>query len=241
MADPSVRDDFYELFWRDADYQRTYALDAAVRDRAPTCLELFRSAHHPKPRRVLDFGCGNGALTSVLHSEGFAENILGVDISKKGIAAAKQHEAPGLSFQHLASLRELSGLGPFDLVVASHVLEHVPNVEELLDIFLSLAPMFIIEVPLERNLNFYFRKWFRGIDPRENDVGHVHFWDRKGVRSLLNRKEITVLSEKCYCPMPAVAQRGRKDVFRSGAFKAFGPTLFSRLLTTHYAVLGKRK
>ncbi len=241
MGIPSAKDDFYEQFWRDDAYQRSYALDAAVRERAPTCVKLWSSCRQSKPRRVLDFGCGNGALTSVLHSQGFAESILGVDISKKGIAAAQEHEAPGLSFQHLTSLRDLAGLGQFDLVVASHVLEHVPNVDELLDLFLSIAPMFIIEVPLERNLNLYFRKWFRGIDPRANDVGHVHFWNRAGVRSLLNRKNITILSEKCYCPMPAVAQRGRKDTFRGGALRALGPALFSRLLTTHYAVLGERR
>ena len=82
--------------------------------------------HCPLARtaRVLDLGCGNGALAKQLQQWGYA--VEGIDPSPSGLAAAR-HLCPDLSFhQAIASpeaIRALA-LGPFDVVVSTEVVEH---------------------------------------------------------------------------------------------------------------------
>lgn len=75
----------------------------------------------PKKRyaRVLDIGCGNGFVTCRLPGDG----IVGVDLSEKAIAYAKQRATPHIEYRQ-ASVFDLSDdrLGCSDLIVISGVL-----------------------------------------------------------------------------------------------------------------------
>jgi len=79
--------------------------------------------------RVLDFGCGSGDMTLALKRAGF--NVLGFDISRAMLAAARQRcEGEQIEFVQ-GEAGEYScipfGAGAFLGVVASSVLEYVPN------------------------------------------------------------------------------------------------------------------
>ena len=75
----------------------------------------------PSHARILDVGCGSGGLLVALRNHGFSR-LTGIDPSERcvshmrglGLAAAR------------ATLDDIPGdLGPFDLVMLSHVLEHL--------------------------------------------------------------------------------------------------------------------
>jgi 2-polyprenyl-3-methyl-5-hydroxy-6-metoxy-1,4-benzoquinol methylase len=76
------------------------------------------------PARVLDLGCGNGALTAKIKAAG--KEVMGVDFTPSGIDRARQSN-PGVTF-HVHDLNEPlpeSLRGEFDVVVAAEVIEHL--------------------------------------------------------------------------------------------------------------------
>jgi SAM-dependent methyltransferase len=83
-----------------------------VHGEAALCAALL-----PSGGRVLDAGCGTGRVAIELARRGF--DVLGVDLDA-GMLDRARRDAPRLSWMHsdLASL-DLTGLDPFDLVVAA--------------------------------------------------------------------------------------------------------------------------
>lgn len=75
--------------------------------------------------RVLDMGCGNGALAGEFLKRGCY--VVGVDLSAEGIATARQHHPTG-RFEQVAARRDVLAIldeQPFDLVVSTEVIEHL--------------------------------------------------------------------------------------------------------------------
>lgn len=78
--------------------------------------------------RVLDAGCGEGSLSLLMAQKG--ATVVGCDISEPNIEASKRYAAEaGLTIEFLvADLERLPfPAASFDLVVSSHVLEHLPD------------------------------------------------------------------------------------------------------------------
>ena len=79
-------------------------------------------------KRLLDVGCGNGALAAELKGKG-AQEVLGIDISPSQVAlASRRHQAPGLGFRVEDAYRKLVlPEAPFDTLVsvfAFHFIQH---------------------------------------------------------------------------------------------------------------------
>lgn len=77
--------------------------------------QAVRDTHRP---RVLDIGCGNGALLSALSSQ--IGTGVGVDVSTRFIAIAQQRLAahPHVSFQHIVDSRLPFTDNSFDVVIS---------------------------------------------------------------------------------------------------------------------------
>jgi trans-aconitate 2-methyltransferase len=76
--------------------------------------------------RILDLGCGDGALTAQLASrvpDGF---VLGIDSAPSMIAAASHHARPNLRFE-LLDMRELNYDEEFDVVFSNSALHWVKD------------------------------------------------------------------------------------------------------------------
>lgn len=78
----------------------------------------------PGKVRVLDLGCGNGALTAKIHDAG--KDVTGLDFTPSGIERARQTN-PGVDFvvHDLNEPLPDSLRGQFDVVVSAEVIEHL--------------------------------------------------------------------------------------------------------------------
>lgn len=82
------------------------------------CFDVGRSAlPHPAGKRALDIGCGTGAFTSALRSEGW--DVEGIDVSGGMVAQARRRGVPCAVGDILGGLK--LGDGSFDLVSAAYV------------------------------------------------------------------------------------------------------------------------
>jgi SAM-dependent methyltransferase len=232
--------DYYERFWADADYTLAYALDSAQRDRLPAVQQV--AGNRLPFRRVLDFGCGNGVFTHWMFENGVATEIAGYDVSETGTAFARERFGrPGLSFHRFDPARGLpDDARDFDAVIASHVLEHVPDPFATLNDLKSRAPWLIVEVPLESALvpNTYYR--VTGRDRRANPVGHLHFWTRAEFETLLARAGLVVEARHHYAsaPFSPYTASWKRSIERA-ALALLGLRTYGRLMATHYCVLAR--
>lgn len=89
-------------------------------ERFKVIIELI-GAHCKTDARILDIGCGNGGLLFALREAGFTR-LVGMDPSPGCIARLRAGGIDGVS----ATLGKLPGdIGHYDLVILSHVLEHL--------------------------------------------------------------------------------------------------------------------
>lgn len=80
-------------------------------------------------KRVLDYGCGDGANAPMLAACLQTDHVLGVDLSRESIAVARrEHSAAGLQF---LSLNEWEPVGAFDLTFTNGVFHHIPPAERV--------------------------------------------------------------------------------------------------------------
>ena len=82
--------------------------------------------------RILDLGCGDGALTASLAALVPDGQVTGVDASRGMIDAAREHAADNLRFE-LMDINDLDLAGPFDLVFSNATLHWVKDHRRLLD------------------------------------------------------------------------------------------------------------
>lgn len=93
----------------------------------PVVASILRAVH---ASRVLDLGCGNGAMSARLATEGF--DLVGCDRDADGIEIARA-AYPGVEF-HCVGFDRVPGVvgGEFEAVLASEVIEHLYDPAELL-------------------------------------------------------------------------------------------------------------
>jgi SAM-dependent methyltransferase len=123
--------DDWEEHWRE------YA-DAATRNPAQEYrrrLVLSALAAHPPVRRLLDIGAGTGDLAADVHRSFPAAEILGVDVSSSGVAAARE-KVPDAVFLQRDLLQEQTDEDSHRAwathAACSEVLEHVTEPGRLL-------------------------------------------------------------------------------------------------------------
>lgn len=96
--------------------------------------------------RVLDIGCGNGALAYDL--AGKAAHVVGIDTNEKNQAAWQTRFAREHLEYRVADATTFAPQERFDVVVLSNVLEHIEHRIEFLKRIKHLALLFLIRVPM---------------------------------------------------------------------------------------------
>lgn len=154
-------------------------------------LQPVLSQASSKRPRVLDVGCGNGALCGELLARGC--DVVGIDLSVSGIEIARRTHPSGRFENRAASegLLELLGEPPFDAVVSTEVVEHLYAPRPYArGCFEAVRPggRFVCTTPYHgylKNLAISVcGKWDSHANPLW-DGGHIKLWSRRSLSRLL--------------------------------------------------------
>jgi 2-polyprenyl-3-methyl-5-hydroxy-6-metoxy-1,4-benzoquinol methylase len=144
-----------------------------------------------RARRVVDIGCGNGALCRELASRGY--EVVGCEPSAESLRVA-QRAAPGLVFHRLGVDDDPSVMGneSFDVAIGTEVIEHLvspSNLPHFAKQLLRPGGHLIISTPyhgyLKNLILALTNRWDAHLNPFW-DSGHIKFWSWKTLCQLLN-------------------------------------------------------
>jgi ubiquinone/menaquinone biosynthesis C-methylase UbiE len=158
--------------------------------KAQNIVELSRKI---KFDSVLEVGCGEGSILYWLSKWEFSENLHGIEISSSGVDIVKSK-----TIEHLKEVLLFDGYkipyndNHFDLVVCSHVLEHVEHERILLREIRRISKYQIFEVPID--FSFYVDKKIKHF----LSYGHINIYTPSLFRFLLKSENFTVLEDRPY-------------------------------------------
>ena len=225
----------YQSFYadgKDLEWRRLGAID-----KASNIVKAWRS-QSDHPPRVVEIGCGDGAIAARLAELDFFSEYRGFDISESGISRAKSRGIPNSQFSVCGAAIPVED-DSADLVIMSHVIEHLEHPRELIKEARRISPVLIAEVPLEEN---------RGLaaDYDWNPVGHINKYSQKTIRQLIQTCQFDVHSQLTTNPSRAVAEfkrPGLRSKVRWGikelALRVF-PGAARSQFTYHQTLIAKR-
>ncbi|MBD1365767.1 class I SAM-dependent methyltransferase [Mucilaginibacter sp. ZT4R22] len=130
--------------------------------------------------KVLEVGAGDGSILKYLSDQNFAPEYHAVEISASGVEHIKAANIKGLkSVLEFDGYKLPFGDDSFDLIILSHVLEHVEHERILLREIKRVARQFVIEVPLD---------YKAGVDKNIKHFlayGHINVYTPTSLRYLL--------------------------------------------------------
>lgn len=150
-------------------------------------------------RRVLDLGCGNGAMSQCLVDAGFA--VVGCDVDAEAVGIAAR-QVPQAIFKPMGVYDDPSLLGEdnFDVVISTEVIEHLfyPRaLPRFARAVLRRGGHLIVSTPyhgyLKNVLLSLGGRWDRHHSPWW-DGGHIKFWSRASLTRLLMEEQYNVVA-----------------------------------------------
>ena len=147
------------------------------------------------PGKILDYGCGSGEFLHTCHRAGW--NVFGVDASE----IARKHTQLNFNIQAVSpeTLAESTETASFDVISLWHVLEHLHQLHETIELLKSrLAPAgwLLVAVP-NRNSNDakrYGQYWAAYDVPR-----HLYHFRPQDLETLMDRHQLKITE---LLPMP---------------------------------------
>jgi 2-polyprenyl-3-methyl-5-hydroxy-6-metoxy-1,4-benzoquinol methylase len=236
--------EFYdESYARQGDEAQLYADWRALgaKGKADHVIRLCLRANI-RPAKILDVGCGDGALLSELRRQRFGQALRGVEITEAAVRIARER-AEIDSVQLYDGTRLEFPDEAFDLGIVSHVLEHVPDPGALLAEIGRACKAVVMEVPLEANISA------RRESKREHaeEVGHLQRLDRDSAREIVSQAGMQLAGEledalplaaqKFFARTPAQTATATLKWGARGSLHLLAPPLARRLFTVHYACL----
>lgn len=126
-------------------------------------IEIVKEKTNYTPKKILDFGCGDGISCKLLKEAFPKSEIVGVDVSEESIKTAKE-KICGCEFFLYDGFELPFEKGEFDLIFSSCVFHHIAKenhlqlLEELYSVANSSAKLFIFE---HNPINPFTRKIFK--------------------------------------------------------------------------------
>ena len=201
-------------------------------------MNIVSLAKHISFRNVLEVGAGEGSILSWLSKWNFCDDLNCVEISESGIEMIKSKR-----IENLKDILLFDGYkipyddNHFDLVICSHVLEHVEHERVLLREIKRVSKYQIFEVPID--FSFYVDKKLKHFLA----YGHINIYSPSLFRFLLKSENFEVKNDICFLYPDEVLNatyKNNKTSFYIVKFKHFFLKMFPYLLgikPSSYAVL----
>lgn len=177
-----------------AAYAEEYAADKSAwrelggKYKAQNILDVCAGRHFAK---VLEVGAGEGSILMHLDRHGFAPELHALEISPSGLERIEDRALPSLKSAELFDGYAIPhDDGAFDLVILSHVLEHVEYPRLLLREIRRVARHLVIEVPcdfsfdVDRHVEHFL------------SYGHINIYTPTLLRFLLKAEGLTLLRDR---------------------------------------------
>lgn len=145
---------------------------------------------------VLDLGCKEGELSYAIAQK--AKSVTGVDYDGISIEIAKnKFQKPNLSFENTEAIEFLSKNNThFEVLILSHILEHLDNPKEFLLSFKKYFKYIFIEVPDFDNSYLNIFRSDLNLNLIYSDDDHITEFDRDELKSLIESCGIEILVEE---------------------------------------------
>ncbi|HEX8547944.1 MAG TPA: methyltransferase domain-containing protein [Cytophagaceae bacterium] len=185
---------------------KEYGYQSAEEDHSHAYIQpnLLRLLNPSVNQAILDLGCGNGALTHILIRQGF--NVYGTDASANGIEIASKQSPGRFALQDLSSddLPDILKGISFDTIISTEVIEHLYDPRKFIDfakrtLLKNGGGELILSTPYHGYLKYLALAISGKMDAHLAplwDGGHIKFWSRKTLSSLLEEKGFTVTDFK---------------------------------------------
>ncbi len=190
---------------RDLAYTTAYPGAGLVRKYLPnSALATTLSAIRTQSDRILDVGCGEGALLKSLARLGL-KNLTGVDL-----LIGQNREVDGI---HLVGGELADVLGQFDVITFHHSLEHMCNPQAVMSqarSLLSKGGRIVVRIPSRDSLAYliYRENWFQIDAPR-----HMCIHSHRSMEIVAEQAGLKIIQIDCDSrPM----QFWASDMYRSG-------------------------
>jgi len=150
---------------------------------------IIRLCKEKKWNRILEVGAGDGNVIQILSDNKFANEYYAVDISESGIQKLKSRNIDGLIEAKVYDGYHIPYEDKhFDLVILTHVLEHVEFPRSILREIARVAEFQLIEVPRDYKTN---------VDQRIDKLlsyGHIMVYTPTLLRFLLKSEAFEILN-----------------------------------------------
>jgi len=243
----SGREHYREIYKNQLDKEAEWLRRGAVEK--VNSIEMLLRNNHIRPKSLLELGCGTGAVITECQRRGFAERYCAVDYSEEAIDYLRSHSQ---GIKTMAA--DITTQAPWrhetwDVVVLSHVLEHLEDPSTFLQSVQTLNFSYLVaEIPLEDLFLNFLKSLIR--DRSGNLSGHVQFFTAKSFTKLLTASGFRILDQRRYVPIwdcPTVRfvteknNLGKAQYYRQILTAVYLPTLlkpiWSALYYAHYAAL----
>lgn len=180
--------------------QKAYSLPYGDEQREWRNIGAWYKAHHVidlcranglSPRKILDCGAGCGSLLKHLSDAGFGEELYAVELSDQSVGLIRE-----AGIETLVEVKQFDGYAipfddqAFDLVILSHVLEHVEHERIILRELKRVAALQCIEIPLDyspyvdKKVSHYL------------SYGHINVYTPTLLRFLLGTEGFEIIGDK---------------------------------------------
>lgn len=158
-----------------------------AKDKAQHILDVCKNI---SPSKILEVGAGDGSILHFLNEWNFGNELYALEIAETGVEVIKNR-----NISRLKEVRSFDGYkipygdNSFDLIILSHVLEHVEHERILLRELKRVAKNIVIEVPLDYRF---------GVDKKIRhflDYGHINMYTPSLLRFLLMSEGMEVVAD----------------------------------------------
>jgi SAM-dependent methyltransferase len=215
-------------------YQNQFAIEAEWLEhnavKGVNSIQLLLKNKFITPHKILELGCGTGALLRELKKRNIGEKYVGIDYSEEAITYLKKHTQGVEAIKADITSKNFLLDDMFDLVLLVHVLQHLEDPDKCLNSILKKIKFsyLIIVVPFEDSfLNKIIRLFLRR---KHNSSEHLQSFNLKTFKQLSALRNLSIIDQRRYAPVYGL-ETLRVLSARQGWSKF---QFFKKMLTSYY-------